>query len=467
MSNKLASLKGQIQNPRSKIFRKCFIKRRLLGTGLYETNWLDVSADVVKWGSVKKEVDASKVNSFKFSTVNLTFSNRFGKFNPADDENSIWYGYGDQQRTLVKIQVGFTYQQKENGIWSNLEMPQESIWDFSGWDIDEWDLSNYAVFNGIISGDIALNGEDQIKIPVAPLTEVFRLFSARRLTGWSSSLTASGFIAMLRDQVDSVGNYIFRPFFGDTSSGFVINTTTAIYSNLNTQTAADVIGATVWDVIEQLASAENFVPYASNEGYFNFTARDYLNSTSSYSFYGAGGFSSEYGQTLKKIGWYGKRYTKYYSRVSVKFNQDDTATSYAIEESTFRVSGDSSPWTLGERTLEVNNFWIPTLTSAETIAQELFDEYSALRYEVEFTTSLVPHLDLLDRVDITYDPTRPTANSLWDAYDWGDDLVPIGETELVWDSSGGDAIKLINKEFRLVSIEINLDTGESKFIGRE
>ena len=76
--NKLASLKGQIQNARSRIFRKCFIKRREQGTGLYEDEWVDITNDVVKWGNLKKEVDATKVNSFKFSTLNITLSNRFG-----------------------------------------------------------------------------------------------------------------------------------------------------------------------------------------------------------------------------------------------------------------------------------------------------------------------------------------------------------------------------------------------------
>lgn len=468
MSSKQITLKGQIQNARSRMFRKCFIKRRMLGTGLYESDWVEISEDVVKWGSVKKEVDASKVNSFKFSNTNMTFSNRYGKYNPCDDDNSLWYGYGDQQRTLVKIQVGFIYEVLgADGIWTRAEIPSESLWDLAPWEIAKWDEGNLGVFHGIISGDIAITGDDQIKIPVAPLTEVFRLFAATRLTGWTASLTASGFIEMLRDQVDSVGNYIFRPFFGDTTTGFVINTTTSLYTNLNTSTAEDLQDATVWDVIEKMAEAENFVPYVSNEGVFNFVARDYNNSSSVYSFYGAGGFSTEFGQTLKKISWYGKRYTKYYSRVSVQFNQDDTTTSYAVQESTFRVSGDSSPWTLGERTLDVSNFWIPSVGAAEILSQQLFEEYSALRREIEFTTSLVPYLDLLNRVDITYDPTKPTANSLWDAYDWGNDLVPIGETELIWDGSVGDALKLLNKEFRLVSIDLNLDTGESKFIGRE
>ncbi len=467
----LSTLNGQISNGRSKIFRRIFFKRRIQISGLYEDEWQEMTDDVIKWGSVKKEIDAAKVNSFKFSNTNLNFSNHDGKYNPADDENSFWYGYGDQQRTLVKLVVGFSYDQKIDGIWYQADVPSESNWDGANWDIEgnNWDQEDSAgpiCFTGFISGDIPMKGTNEIMIPVVPLTEAFRLFSARRLTGWSDSLTASGFIELLRDQVDDDGEYIFRPFFQDTTTGFVFETTTANYSNLNTSTAQDVIDANVWDIIERLSTAENKVPYASKDGFFHFTSRDYGNTTPVFHFYGAGGYSSDYGQTIKKVNWFGKRFSKYYSRVQLRYRTEDTATSYVVHESTFRVAGDSSPWTLGERTLEIENVWIPTLTVAETIAEDLFDEYSALRNEIEFTTSLVPHLDILDRVQITYDPQRPSENSLWDLYNWEQ---AAGDTDgsLIFDAGGGDAIKLNAAEFRLISIEINLDTCECKFIGRE
>ena len=50
----LNTLNGQIKNARSKIYRRLFIKRRLAGTGLYEADWVDISEDVIKWGTIKK-----------------------------------------------------------------------------------------------------------------------------------------------------------------------------------------------------------------------------------------------------------------------------------------------------------------------------------------------------------------------------------------------------------------------------
>jgi hypothetical protein len=186
-----------------------------------------------------------------------------------------------------------------------------------------------------------------------------------------------------------------------------------------------------------------------------------------YEFFGPGGFSPEYGRTIKKINWYGKRFSKYYSRVSVKYRDVDTATSYEIADSNYAISGASGPWTLGERTLQVQNYWIPTATTAETIADSLFNEYSAIKFEIDFTTSFVPQLDVLDRVLITYDQSPITPNSLWDVYNWGDTTAAAEPEDLLWDDSGGDSIKLLDEEFKIIAIDLNLDNCECKFVGRK
>jgi hypothetical protein len=464
----LQTLNGQIKNPRSRVFRKLLIKRRALGTGLYEDDWQDISDDVIRWGNIRKEVDSTRVNQFKFSNMQLVLNNDTGKFNPSSDENSFWFGYGDQQRTLVKVLGGFLYEvQGEDGVWAQVPIPHSAEWDVSYWDADgNWDTES-VLYSGYISGDINLVGNNQINIPVVPLTECFRQFAASRLTGYNNSLTASDFMFMLRDQQDSLGNYIFRPFFGDTTGNWDITTTTVEYVNLNTATAEDITNLTTWDVVTKLAEAENYVPLVTTDGKFKFIPRDNATATV-YDFYGPGGFSSEYGRTIKKVNFYGKRFTKYYSRVTVKYREADTSTSYETVDSQYRVSGDSGPWTLGERTLAIENNWIPTATAAESIAQELFDEYSAIKFEIDFSTSFVPQLDVFDRVNVTYDQSPITNNSLWDVYNWGGDTAGAADLQdLVWDDSGGDAIKLLNEEFKLISVDINLDSCECKFIGRK
>jgi hypothetical protein len=464
----LQTLNGQIKNPRSKVFRKLYIKRRQQGTGVYESDWQDISDDVIKWGNIRKEVDSTRANTFKFSNITLVLNNDLGKYNPSSDENSLWFGYGDQQRTLIKVLAGFLYEvEGSDGVWAQVPIPHSAEWDVSYWDnAANWD-SESVLYSGYISGDINLIGNNQINIPVVPLTECFRQFSASRLTGYDNSLTASDFMYLLRDQQDTLGNYIFRPFFGDTTGNWDITATSVEYANLNTAAAADLTNLTVWDVVTKLSEAENYIPYVTTDGKFKFIPRD-TTTTTVFDFYGPGRFSSEYGRTIKKINWYGKRFSKYYSRVTVKHNAADTSTSYETVDSQYLVSGDSGPWTLGERTLQVDNTWIPTSTVAETIATELFNEYSAIKTEIDFSTSFVPHLDVLDRVLITYDQTPVTNHSLWDVYNWcGSSAGAASPDELVWDDSGGDAIKLEAEEFKLISIDINLDNCECKFIGRK
>lgn len=447
----LNSLVGQIKNPRSRVYRRLYIKRRMPSTGQYETDWQDISDDVIKWGSIKKEIDANKVNQFKFSNITLTLDNSEGSYNPHTEDSSMWYGYGDQQRTLVKIEAGFIYDTKaDTGIWSRTEFPSSNV-----------------VYSGYISGDINIKGNNEITVPIVPRTECFRQFYARRLTGYNNSLTASDFLEMVRDQQDTDGDYIFRPFFGDTTTGWDIRSTTVQYVNLNTSTAEDVINETVWDIITKLAEAENYVPYTTNDGTFKFVPRS-LSTATVYHFVGAGGVSPYYGITIKNISFYGRRYSKYYSRVSVKYREEDTATSYEVAESDYRVRADSSPWTLGERSLDIVNLWIPTATVAETIADALFEEFSAIKNEIEFSTSFIPHLDIFDRVLITYDPVQPTQNGLWDLYNWEDSATAAqSDSAMIWDASPGDSLHLHEDEFKLISIDMNLDTLECKYIGRQ
>lgn len=465
--SELATLNGQIKNPRSKVFRKLYIKRRQLGTGVYESTWQDITDDVIKWGSIKKEIDSTRVNQFKFSNMSLVLSNDEGRYNPSSDENSLWFGYGSQQRTLVKVIGGFLREyQGDDGVWRQIPIPHSAEWDVSYWDnAAEWD-GEEVLYTGYISGDINVVGNNQINIPVVPLSQCFRQYSAARLTGYNNSLTASDFIELLRDQQDADGSYIFRPFFGDTTSNWEITATTNEYTNLNTNTSADLTNKTVWDVIQTLSEAENYVPFVTTDGKFKFFPRN-NNTATVYSFYGPGGYSSEYGRTIKKINFYGQRYSKYYSRVSVKYRDADTTTSYEVADSQYLVSGDSGPWTLGEKTLQVENTWIPTSTVAETIANDLFDEYSAIKFEIDFSTSFVPQLDVLDRVLITYDATPVVGHSLWEVYNWGGATATADDTDLIWDASSGDAIKLQDEEFKLISININLDTCECSFTGRK
>lgn len=465
------SINHMIKAPVATVFRRAKIKRRLLSNGQFESDWTDISEDVKSYGKISIQADSARRFKFTFSNAKLVVENDDGRYNPADSPSSLWFGYLNQQRTLVKIEAGYRYSELgTDGIYVNSEFPSGAQWDAALWDSDDdlWDEeSSPTVFVGVLSGDIPLSDKNDVTLNLRPLVSVFQDFPARNLTGWTSTgLTASQFVTMLRDQVDGSGNYIFRPFFDNTTSSWDISTTSTVFTNLNTSGAADVVNKTAWEVIEKLAEVENFVPYITREGVFRFVSRTTTETTTSFEFHGAGSFNNTYGHTIKTVDSYGFRVSKYYSRVQIKWVDADTTTSYAIEEAALEVSPTNNPWILGVRTLALENLWIPSLTVAENLAAALFSDVSGYKKEIEFTTTFIPHLDLFDRIAIYYDPAEGSARSLWDQNDWADDSVD-SDTDLIFDNSPGDAINLAGEEFKFLSMEIDLDNFSNKFLARE
>lgn len=459
----------EIKKPKSNVFRRILVKRRSQDTGLFESEWQDISTYVKRWGNIRTNVDSERVSRFQFNSFNCTMDNREGKFNAHDDISSMWYGYLDQQRSLIKVQVGFTEVTRgTNGVNRLIEYPNNAIWDSgSYWDEGaSWDTQN-VTFRGILSGDQVLSDNNDAALTIKPVNQIFIDFAARNLTGWTSTgLSASQFCTMLRDQTDGSGSFIFRPFFDDTTTNWNISTTTATYANLNTSTAADILDMNCWQVLEKLAEVENYVCYVGKDGKFNFEPRSGGTSTA-FEFHGFGSFDTTYGHTIKSISSFGKKLTKFYSRIEVKRLAADTTTSLEVEQSNMEVASDNAAWALGQRTLRIENLWIQDATTAAAIAQTLFDDLSAIKNEIEFTTTLVPHLNLLDKVTIHYDPNPITGNSLWDTYNWADTSTGIDSGfDLEWDDSRGSGIYLNGDEYKILAEDINLESLETKFVCR-
>lgn len=462
---------NQVKSHHSLVFRRVLIKRRSLSSGAFESDWFDITRDVKKFGTIKYEADSKYVSRFRFPTASITLANEEGQFNPETSIYSYWYGYLSRQRTLLRIEAGFRKEiDNGDGTWGLAELPADALWDEAYYDIDLWDNeSGSAVFTGIIGDDIIENNNNEVVIKVKPLVEVFREYSAKNLTGYNNSLTASDFITMVRDHADANGNKIFLPFFGNTTTGFSITSTNVEYANLSTSTSEDIIDSTVWDVIEKLAESENFLPLVTADGRFRFVSRDSNTVTSAFTFNGLGVYDSSYGHTIKRINSIGPKVSKFYSRVTVRWAEPDTTTSYEIVEATLTVSPPSAAWQYGERTFEIDNRWIPNAAVAGTIASSIFNDYSALKEEIDFSTTFVPGLDLLDQITVNYDISRYSSpQSLWDVGNWADTAGGAStDYDLVWDPYDGVGIYLNNKEYTLISIEMNLDTMECRYIGRE
>lgn len=456
--------------PKSNVRRRVYIKRRDQFTGLFESDWLEITDDVKKFGKIKKTIDATRPYKFTFSNVQIEVANVDGRYNPHDSENSLWFGYLNQQRTLVRIDISFYTVDTTSKEYKIIdEFPKQSLWDEDLWDTESaiYDSTDSTIFTGIISGDIGISDNNSVRFNIRPLTHLFEDYSASNLNGYTSTgITASQFAESLRDAQDSSGNYVFRPFFGDTTTNWNIDSSSNIYSNLNTTTAVDIVDQTAWDVLEKLAEAENYVPFVDGSGVFNFIDRDSVATAASYEFHGAGSFDTTYGNTIIKINSFGFKISKYYSKVTVKFKEDNTTTSYVTSEGSFEVGAANNPWVLGDRQLKIDNTFFGTSTVAQTAADNLYNDLSTLKRELNFESSLVLGLDIFDRVSVNYDPTQVNASSLWDLNDWADNVTST-DADLIWDKTDGEQIRLSGEEFKFLSFEIDLDNLKNRYIARE
>ena len=439
----MATINQLIKNPKSKVFRRAYIKRRLATTGLFEDDWIEISEDIKKWGKVATVSDAIRVNKFTPKNVKTLVSNYYGKYNSEDDESSLWYGYANQQRTLLKLEAGFKNSTLgSDGIWTTQYLPTDP-----------------SVFVGLISGELKVTNKNDLLLTSKPLTQILKDYPARNVVGFNPlGMTASEFVTLLRDQTDGAGSFIFRPFFGNTTTNWIITNTVDTYADLNTATAKGVYDKTCWEIIEKLSESENYVPYVNRQGQFVFGPNAVTSSTPSFEFFGAGTFNSEYGKTIKQVKSSGKKFSNYYSRVELKFIDDDTISSTVIKETAFQVSGDNDAWNLGMRTLKIENFWIPDTATADALATNIFNNVSSLKNEIKFVTSFVPHIDLMSNIQITHDSSEINPLTLWDNNDWD---------VMEWSKDEGSAIQYNSAEANTLSVTIDLDKLECNFTGRE
>ncbi len=106
-------------------------------------------------------------------------------------------------------------------------------------------------------------------------------------------------------------------------------------------------------------------------------------------------------------------------------------------------------------------------TLAQNLATSIFDEVSSIKNEIKFSTSFVPQLDILDQATISYNSGTFNFANQWNLNNWGEAGSTVTAGDLIWNSADGDALDFNNKEFKLLSYELNLDSMESKFIARE
>lgn len=423
------SLQSLIASRKVDIFRRVKIKRRSSSTGLFESDWLDITKHVKRYGTLKRSIDDIRLNKFRLSGVTLKLENHEGKFNPESYESSYWYGYLARPRTLIKIEAGY----KDS---LGTEYP-----------------TNSTLFTGIIADEMPISDNNEIAMPCKSLLQIFQEFPASSIDKWTvTGWSASDIIGAVRDQTDGSGNYIFQQFI--TSGGWNIVTTTSTYDQLNTASSKYLKDLNVWDMIEKLAEAENYVALITPTGNFYFTDRS-VNTSTSWEFYGLGPGNKDYGHTIKKINKYYEAITKLYQKVSMRYSEEDTSTSWIETQTAMVISPSNTAWIYGTRIYDFENYWA-SYTQSVNLVSNIYDNYSSLKSEIDFTSILIPHLDILDYAEITFEDYGAGAY-LWDACNWD---------EAYWEGSF-DNFQLQASPFKILSIQHNLDKFETRWIMRD
>lgn len=418
-------------------FRKLEIKRRQSSDGLYEPNWQDISKYVTKWGNYELAIDAQRVNQFIFSGFTFNVKNDFGEFNPEYDAASLFYGYFTRYRTLVRLSAGYT-----DG--SGTQYPSDAV---------------QGIFIMDAEIDIAPKNKE-VSVVCKSLISPFQETRATEIGGITASITASEIVEKIRDATDGSGNFLFRNFI--TSTAWDIQTTTTIVSGLGTTTALD--SYSVWELINKLAEAENFIVTTTRSGGIVFGNRSPNNTDPQMSFYGAGYREPN----VIKINSYKEATNKLYTHARFKFVEDDTVTSYVEVGTSTVVSPLSNVWKYGRRTYEFENNFFSDSATAEQVANAIVNEFFNLRSELSFDALFEPSLDILDRISFSHQEGSQGSQYVWDLWDWAADTTTSdGSRVLFWASETSASLGFINKEFKIISKKTDLDKFVTTFNVRE
>lgn len=383
-----SSLDTLITKPTAKVFRRAYIKRRLQTTGLYESGWYEITGYIKNWGSFSSSIDDVRLNAFTHSGLSLVARNDEGKFNPESNVTSLWYGYLTRYRTLIKIEAGY-FDESDN------ELPTDPV---------------QGIY--LLDGEIQISGtNNQAVLNCRSIVSVFDDVRAVDVAGLGVTQTASDIIARFRDHTDGAGNFVFRQFI--TQTAWAIGTT-SIYYNLATSTA--IASMTCWELMSKLAETEGYVLSINRSGGLDFRNRDPRTTTAAMILYGQG-FPR---QNIIRLDEYKEALDKYYNFFRFKWREENTTTSYVTAGTTTTIDPANLSWKYGSRVYEFSNEFFTTNTTAQTVVDNLFSEFSELKEEISVEAKFLPHVEIGDRVELYYRSYDIAATTIWDEFFWDD-----------------------------------------------
>lgn len=385
------SLVTEIERPNSFVFRRAAIQRRSATTGLYDGVWRDISSLVRQWGAIENGVDDVRFNRITHSGINLTVDNDSGSFNHHSNASSLWFGFLNRYRTLVRIQAGYY----DTNLTS--ELPTDPT---------------LGVF--VLDSEISIKSTtNDVYLRCASLKSIFDEVRARDILRLFTSTvwTASQIVEVVRDHSDGSGTNVFREFI--TSTSWTITATTNNY--LLTTTVLEE--KTTWALMETLAEAEGYVIMITRAGGIEFRPRTARQASSQFSFVGQT-FSRP---NIIQIDEYKEAWDKYYTYYRLKYLEADTSTSFVTAGTTTVLNASNVSWAYGSRVYEFENRLPQNTASAQAIVDNLFSLSTSVPVDLTQKCLFIPQLDVLDRIDVSYRSYDLANQSLWGVFVWGRD----------------------------------------------
>jgi len=365
--------------------------------------------------------------------------------NYTDTAGSVWRYYHDSftaQTNTVRMLMGAFTSAGGGGAYfyaDDCKIQQIQTQTVSG----VIDRSSQGLF--IISDEIPISGQkNECTLRCKSLNSIFTETRAADITGITGTHTASEIMEIIKDATDGAGTFLFRTFIDN--DFWHIQTTTINYI-LNSGSELDDMSC--WELMTKLAESEGYVVFLDRKGEFYFKDREPETTTSQYDFIGLGYRNIN----IKNITEYFEALNKTYNYIRCKFNTDDTSTSYATWGTTTTIDGSNPSWKYGQRVYEFENIYANSTTS-QTIVKNLYDLYSQPKYNLKLKTKFIPHLNLMDKVTVSYSSSNSVGAALWDIAVHDVDYFP---------SEMGENINFYNDEFIIIGKTINLDTYECEF----
>lgn len=386
----IADIETLVGNPMSFVFRRAGVMRRSATTAKYDGTWLDISNYVKRWGSMELAIDDVRFNNFTDKGITLVVNNDTGYFNHHSNASSLWFGYLNRYRTLLRIQSGYY------DTDMSTEIPQDPT---------------LGIF--ILDQEISIqSGSNDVYLRASSLKSVFDEVQAQDISGiFNVTLTADAVIGKIRDHTDGAGNFVFREFI--TSTAWSVTAATNNYF-ITTDTANNM---SVWDIMDTLAESEGYVVMINRTGGIEFRPRSARQSVSQFSFYGQN-FPRP---NIITVDEYKESWDKFFNFYRLKYLSADTSTSYVSAGTNTTVNISNTSWLFGSRRYDFENQFAENTATAQAIVNNLFSIASAIPVDITIDALFSPGVEVLDRIDISHRSYDLANNALWDVMVWDTD----------------------------------------------